>query len=281
LSGDVREYDLTLEVIELEAEFKEKQESKEEIFEKQQDKWGYSDDRCSTLGATPTTIIARKGTSQYVNVKTNGNNMCLGAPVTVSAPSEVTLCAENEMSLGIVSEVKDDFVSVYTPSDDFYSSRKLILRNSLINKGISSLACYGGSFSRILDKMTASCDVFIGALVTQSGMDDVDLVQEGEPLLGIVMGPNSLMTQIPSEGFFYNDYDNPFRDNSWVRVGVLSPNQVVYALVKGNFQLNDKLKIDNGMLVLADIDDDFSFVAEESVSLNINELNYCKARFIK
>ena len=96
------------------------------------------------------------------------------------------------------------------------------LGTTLINKAISTLV-RKGQWERIVDRICNGSDIFIGAGVTEKGeanTSDIDLCAEIEALLGFVLGYVPQLETIDSQGYYYRDYDNPFPDNSWVRVGI-------------------------------------------------------------
>lgn len=124
------------------------------------------------------------------------------------------------------------------------------LDQTLIAKAIASLVVKGGN-GRVIDRKTTGTDIFIGAGVTDKGeanAEDIDLCAAGESLLGYVLGL-SHWEEIPTQGYFYNDYDHPFAAGLWVKVYVPDKNDELYILSETNtaIALGDKIVIAGGV----------------------------------
>jgi len=157
------------------------------------------------------------------------------------------------------------------------------LRESLLSLGISTTLKHG-QWERVYDKKCNGNGIFIGAGVTIYGENeqDIDLCGEGESLFGFVMGCCPQLEQIPSEGYFYNDFDNPFYDNQYVQVGSPTIGNVclVVSRIGVSFRVGDKLKCVDGMFEVVQPDDEYQMVAMESVNGYPNTCKYFYAKYI-
>ena len=158
------------------------------------------------------------------------------------------------------------------------------LGTTLINKAIKSLLRHG-QWSDIVDRRCNGTDIFIGAGVCGYGetYPDIDLCAEIEALLGFVIGLAPQLETIPSQGMWYNDYDNPFADNTWVRVGIPQQECVILVLSETNttIAVNDKLKCVDGVWQVADTNDNYQMIALEAVTAAANTRKYFYARRVK
>lgn len=159
------------------------------------------------------------------------------------------------------------------------------LDETLITKGISTLL-YKGTWKRIVDKMTNGSDIFIGAAVTEAGESthsDIDLCAEIEAILGFVLGINPQLETVPANGMWYNDYDNCFADNIWVRVGIPEHGAVFLVLSATGVTIAKgfKIKCVDGVWQQADTDDNYQMIAEEAVTGASNTRKYFYARWVK
>lgn len=140
-----------------------------------------------------------------------------------------------------------------------------------------------GEYERIEDGRCNGSDIAIGMLVSRHAetFPDIDLAAEIESIFGQVIGLNTSKHTLPDEGPWYNDYDNPFTDNYWVRVGILKPKSIYLLLSETNTTIarGDKLKNADGVLKLADTSDRYQFTAEEPVTGAADTRNYFYARF--
>ena len=159
------------------------------------------------------------------------------------------------------------------------------LGTTLINLAISTLV-RKGQWKRIVDRQVTNSDIFIGAGVTEygeSGTSDIDLCAEIEALLGFVLGFVPQLETIDSQGYYYRDYDNPFVDNSWVRVGIPEQGMVILVLSATNTTIakGDKLKCVDGVWSVADTNDNYQMIAEEAVTGAADTRKYFYARWVK
>lgn len=158
------------------------------------------------------------------------------------------------------------------------------LGTTLINLAIKSLL-RNGMWADILDRTTNGTDIFIGAGVTGHAetFPDIDLCAEIEALLGFVIGLAPQLETIPANGMWYNDYDNPFGDGIWVRVGVPQQNCVILVLSETNttIAVNDKLKCVDGVWQKADTNDNYQMMAMEPVTAAANTRKYFYAKWVK
>ena len=158
------------------------------------------------------------------------------------------------------------------------------LGTTLINLSIDTLL-KKGVYERIEDGITTDADIFIGALVTRFGetFPDIDLCAEIEAIFGQVVGLNTSKHTLPDDGPWYNDYDNPFANNRWGRVGLLKPESIYLVLSDTNITITvgAKLKNADGVLKLADTSDNFQFIANEPVTGAGNTRKYFYATFVK
>jgi len=159
------------------------------------------------------------------------------------------------------------------------------LSTTLIDLGIGSLV-YKGQWARVVDRVTNGDDIFIGAAVTEhgeSGHADVDLCSEIEPILGFALGYVPQLETIDSQGYFYRDYDNPFPDNSNIRVGIPQQGMVFYVLsgTQKTIAKGDKIKCVDGVFETADTNDNYQMIAMEAVTGAANTRKYFLAMWVK
>jgi len=159
------------------------------------------------------------------------------------------------------------------------------LDETLIAKGIKTLVLEG-EWESIKPARTNGSDIFIGAGVTRYGESnrlDIDLCAEIEALWGFVIGLDTTQETLPDDGAFYNDYDNPFSDNTYVNVGIPKSGMVILVLSATNetISIGDKLKCVDGVFKVADTNDNFQMIAEEAVTGSANTRKYFYARFVK
>ena len=159
------------------------------------------------------------------------------------------------------------------------------LGTTLINLGISTLV-RKGQWDRIVDRQCTGSDIFIGAGVTEkgeSGTSDIDLCAEIETLIGFVLGLVPQLETIPTNGYYYNDYDQPFADDTWVRVGL--PKQAMVILVLSGTEKTiakgDKINCVDGVFQTAATSDNYQMIAEEAVTGAANTRKYFYARWVK
>lgn len=158
------------------------------------------------------------------------------------------------------------------------------LGTTLINLSIDTLL-KKGVYVRTEDAKTTSTDIFIGALVTRFGetFPDIDLCAEIEAIFGQVVGINTSKHLVHENGPWYNDYDNPYGNDKWVRVGILQPEAIYLVLSETNTTIvvGNKLKNKDGVLKLADTSDNFQFIANSAVTGAGNTRKYFYATFVK
>ena len=162
------------------------------------------------------------------------------------------------------------------------------LGTTLIDLNIATLI-ETAEYERIEDGRCNGADIFIGALITRYGetAPDVDLCGEGEPIDGLVTGLNTTRHLLPNvdsgNAAFYNDYDNPFADNIYIRFGVLKPQGIYLVLSDTNvtIAIGNHLRVKDGVLNTSSSGDITSFVATEAVTGAVNTRKYFRARYIK
>lgn len=159
----------------------------------------------------------------------------------------------------------------------------IALGTTLIDLGIKALI-KKGKWKRIEDGRTNGATIGIGMAVTREGQTfpDIDLCGEAEPIWGFVKGLNTTRHTLPALGPWFNDYDNPFADNIWVRIGI--PAQAMVFLILSAIAVNigrgRKLKCVDGVFRHADTNDNFQMIAEEPVVAAVNTRKYFYARFV-
>lgn len=158
------------------------------------------------------------------------------------------------------------------------------LGTTLIDLSIDTLL-KKGVYKRIEDAITTDADIFIGALVTRFGetFPDIDLCSVIEAIFGQVVGINTSKHPVPALGPWYNDYDNPYANNIWVRVGILEPQAIYLVLSETNITIavGNKLKCVDGVLALADTADNYQFIANSPITGAGNVRKYFYATFVK
>lgn len=159
------------------------------------------------------------------------------------------------------------------------------LGTTLISLGISTLV-RKGQWARIVDRKCNGADIFIGAGVTEIGestQSDIDLCAEIEALLGFVLGLVPQLETIPATGYYYNDYDNCFADNTWVRVGIPTQGMIILVLsgTQKTIAKGDRINCVDGVWQRAATSDNYQMIAEEAVTAAANTRKYFHARWVK
>jgi len=158
------------------------------------------------------------------------------------------------------------------------------LNTTLIAHGISTLL-YKGQWERVVDRKVNGTDIFIGSAVTEDGetQPDIDLCAEIEAILGFVLGYVPQLETIDALGYYYRDYDVPFPDNSWVRVGIPKQGIVIFVCsgTAKTIGRGDKIKCVDGVWEAADTSDNYQMIAEEAVTGVANTRKYFYARWVK
>ena len=159
------------------------------------------------------------------------------------------------------------------------------LNQTLRARGIKSLV-YKGMWDRIVDRRCNGSDIFIGAGVTEkeeSTHADIDLCAEDETLFGFVVGICPQLETIPALGMWYNDYDVPFSDNVWVRVGIPTQGMVILVLSATNVNINkgEKIHCVDGVFQRATTDGNYQMFAKEAVTGAASTRKYFYARFVR
>ena len=164
------------------------------------------------------------------------------------------------------------------------------LGTTLIDLNIATLIVKA-EYDRIEDgRVNGSSECFIGQLVTRYNQTYPDIVgcDEGQLITGLLIGLNTTRHTLPTvtsgNPAFYNDYDNMFADNTYIRIGILK-SQGVYLVLSETyktFTVGMGLKVvDGGVLAEAASGDVISFIAEEAVTGASNTRKYFRARFVK
>ena len=158
------------------------------------------------------------------------------------------------------------------------------LNTTLIDLGISTLL-YKGQWERVVDRKTTSTDIFIGAAVTEHGetQPDIDLSALTEAILGFVLGYVPQLETIDSLGYYYRDYDVPFPDNSWVRVGIPKQGLVILVLSATDETIGrgDMIKCVDGVWMTTASGEIYQMIAEEAVTGAAQTRKYFYARWVK
>lgn len=162
------------------------------------------------------------------------------------------------------------------------------LNTTLINLGIHGLV-KKGKWDRIEDGRTNGTDIFIGAAVAreEETFPDIDLCGEAEPIWGFVTGLNTTRHTLPTvtsgSASWYNDYDNPFANDIWVRIGIPTAQMIILVLSGTNKTIGRgrKIKCVDGVFEHADTNDNYQMIAEEPVTGAANTRKYFYARFVK
>ena len=158
------------------------------------------------------------------------------------------------------------------------------LGTTLVDLSIDTLL-KKGVYVRTEDGRTNGTDIAIGMLVTRFGetFPDIDLCAEIEAIFGQVVGINTSKHAVHASGPWYNDYDNPYGDDIWVRVGILQPEAIYLVLSETNttIKVGNKLKNKDGVLKLADTSDNFQFIANSPVTGAGSTRKYFYATFVK
>jgi hypothetical protein len=163
------------------------------------------------------------------------------------------------------------------------------LGSTLITLGTSTLI-EKGRWLRIEDgRVNGSNEVFIGAIVTRTEQTFPDIrgADEDDTIAGICIGINTTRHTLPNvtsgNAAFYNDFDQPFSDNDYVRFGVPEAGGVYLVLSETNttIAVGDPLMVTSaGVLKVAGTGDIITFIAEEAVTGASNTKKYFRARYI-
>lgn len=145
---------------------------------------------------------------------------------------------------------------------------------------------YKGMWSEIVDRVCNGADIYIGAGVTEfaeATEADIGLCAEVEALLGFVIGLIPQLETIPALGMWFNDYDNPFANNTWVRVGIPKQGNVILILSDTNVDISkfNKIKCVDGVWQRADTNDNYQMIAIEDVVGAANTRVYFYGRWVK
>jgi len=160
----------------------------------------------------------------------------------------------------------------------------VVLGTTLINLNIHSLDKESG-FQRVEEGKTTGTDMFIGAGVTRrrETSPNIDLCAEQEGLLGILLGyANHKDNTIPTEGYYYNDYDVPFAAAKWVLIGIPKQGGIYLVLSETNVTLQEgmKLKCVDGVFSEADTNDNYQMTCEQAITGAVNTRKYFYARWV-
>ena len=158
------------------------------------------------------------------------------------------------------------------------------LNTTLIAHGHATLL-YKGQWARVVDRRINGTDVFIGAAVTEHGevQPDIALCALEEGILGFVLGYVPQLETIDAQGYFYRDYDTPFPDNSWVRVGIPRQHLVIFVLsdTQEDIGRGDLIRCIDGVWRSSVTREDYQMISEEDVVGAINTRQYFYARWVK
>lgn len=164
------------------------------------------------------------------------------------------------------------------------------LGTTLINLKTATLI-EKAEYDRIEDgRVNGDDECFIGQLVTRYNQTFPDIVgcDEGQLITGLLIGLNTTRHTLPNvtsgNPAFYNDYDNMFDDNTYIRIGIMKSQGVYLVLSDTNktFTVGMGLKVvDGGVLAEATSGDVINFICEEAVTGAANTRKYFRARFIK
>jgi len=158
------------------------------------------------------------------------------------------------------------------------------LNTTLRALGISTLL-FKGQWERVVDRKVNGTDIFIGAGVTDFGetQPDIDMAAEAEALLGFVLGYVPQLETIDALGYYFRDYDNPFPDDSWVRVGIPKQGLVILVCsgVQDSIARGAQLKCVAGLFVQTATREEYQMIAEEAVTGAIDTVKYFYARWVK
>jgi len=157
------------------------------------------------------------------------------------------------------------------------------LGTTLLDLKISTLI-KKGKWKRITDGRCNGDTIFVGAGVTREGQTfpEIALCGEAEPLTGFVTGLNTARHTLPALGIWYNDYDVPFADEIYVRIGIPEAQMIILVLsaTAVNIGRGRKLKCVDGVFTHADTNDNFQMMAEEPVVAAALTRKYFYARFV-
>jgi hypothetical protein len=160
------------------------------------------------------------------------------------------------------------------------------LDSTLRTLNISTLVRRGSvGWPRIENGRCNGADIFIGAAITRYSetFPDIDLCAEIEAIFGFVLGLDTSRANLPENGAWYNDYDQPFSDNAWVMIGIPEHGGVYFVLSATNttIAVGDKLKCVDGVFSVADTNDNYQMIAEEAKTGAANTRKYFYARWVK
>jgi len=158
------------------------------------------------------------------------------------------------------------------------------LGTTLLNLGIHNLDKEGG-WQRWEEGKTTGTDMFIGAGVTRrrETKPNIDLCAEQEALLGILLGYTGHKDNtIPTQGYYYNDYDNPFVAGKWVFIGIPKQGGIYLILSATNVTLLEgmKLKCVDGVFQEADTNDNYQMTCEQAITAAVNTRKYFYGRWV-
>jgi hypothetical protein len=164
----------------------------------------------------------------------------------------------------------------------------VVLGTTLLDLSIHNLDKEEG-FQRIEEGKTTGTTTarqFIGALVSRFGQTspNIHLCAEVEALTGLLLGYNGDKDNtIPSQGYYYNDYDQPFVSGKWIWIGIMKPGGIYLCLSATNITIaiDNKMKCVDGVLAIADTNDNYQFIAEQVQTKAANTRKYFYARFVK
>lgn len=160
------------------------------------------------------------------------------------------------------------------------------LGTTLINLQISTLIKKGSvGWQRIEDGYTNGVDIFIGAAVTRFGetRPDTDLCSAIEAIWGFVVGLNTNLKNLPDGGAWFNDFDNPFANNVWIRVGIPQTLGIylVLSATNVNIAIGAKIYCVDGVFTNATTDLNYQMIAEQAVTGAGNTRKYFYASWVK
>lgn len=159
------------------------------------------------------------------------------------------------------------------------------LDETLIDMQIHNLAKEGG-WQRVEEGKTTGTDQFIGAGVTRRGetIPNIDLCAEPEALLGFILGYTQHHDNtIPTQGYYYNDFDEPFVAGKWVFIGIPKTLGIYLVLSATNVTIliGQKIKCVDGVFTPADTNDNYQMICEQAIAAAANTRKYFYASFVK
>ncbi len=150
----------------------------------------------------------------------------------------------------------------------------------------NNLVAEGPDFPRRVERRTNGSDMFIGMMVTGKGetFPDIDPCAEDEQPLGILEGyTNKNKIDDKPAGYWYRDGDVPFDDNKWVIIGIPIPGQILWFCSASNttIEIDDALKIVDGLMDVASTGDQIYATAEEAVVAASSTTKYFRGRVVR